>query len=109
MRYDGNTDKVIDMIKHAMVDTRTQQKHIVEKTGLNKGTISNFLNYKSSNPTLDTLKMYCDAMGCDLIIDIVPRAKEDVIRYSDQTDHAGNDGNVKNGKIADDDKLPWEE
>jgi len=28
---------------------------------------------------------------------------------SDQTDHAGNDEHVKNGKIADDDKLPWEE
>ena len=39
MRYDGNTDKVIDLIKHAMIDTRTQQKDIVEKTGLNKGTI----------------------------------------------------------------------
>ena len=76
MRYDGNTDKVIDLIKHAMVDTRTQQKDIVEKTGLNKGTISNFLNYKSSNPTLDTLRMHCNAMGCDLIIDIVPRTKE---------------------------------
>ena len=82
MKYDGNTDKVIDLIKHAMIDTRTQQKDIVEKTGLNKGTISNFLNYKSSNPTLDTLKMYCDAMGCDLVIDIVPRIKEE------ETDHA---------------------
>ncbi len=58
-----------------MIDTRTQQKDIVEKTGLNKGTVSNFLNYKSSTPTLDTLKMYCDAMGCDLVIDIVPREK----------------------------------
>lgn len=76
MIYDGNSDKVIDLIKHAMIDTRTQQKDIVEKTGLNKGTISNFLNYKSSNPTLDTIKMYCDAMGCDLVIDIQPREKE---------------------------------
>lgn len=73
MIYDGNTDKVIDLIKHRMIDTRTQQKDIVKKTGLNKGTISNFLNYKSGNPTLDTLKMYADAMGYDLIIDIVPK------------------------------------
>lgn len=28
---------------------------------------------------------------------------------SEQTDHAGNDEHVKNGKIVDDDKLPWEE
>lgn len=76
MIYDGNTEKVIDLIKHAMIDTRTQQKDIVEITGLNKGTISNFLNYKSSNPTLDTLKMYCDVMGCDLVIDIIPREKD---------------------------------
>ncbi len=76
MIYDGNSDKVIDLIKHTMIDTRTQQKDIVEKTGLNKGTVSNFLNYKSSNPTLDTLKMYCNAMGCDLVIDIVQREKE---------------------------------
>lgn len=76
MKYDGNIDKVIDLIKHAMIDTRTQQKDIVAKTGLNKGTISNFLNYKSSNPTLDTLKMYCDAMDCDFVIDIVPREKD---------------------------------
>ncbi len=75
MIYDGDSDKVIDLIKHTMIDTRTQQKNIVEKTGLNKGTVSNFLNYKSSNPTLDTLKMYCDAMGCDLVIDIRPREK----------------------------------
>lgn len=101
MRYDGNADKVIDMIKHAMIDTRTQQKDIVEKTGLNKGTISNFLNYKSTNPTLDTLKMYCDAMGCDLIIDIMPKAREDKKTYSYQPDQTANRIN--------DDKLPWEE
>lgn len=75
MIYDGNVDKVIDLIKHKMIDTRTQQKDIVAKTGLNKGTISNFLNYKSSNPTLDTLKMYCDTMGCELHIDIQPKEK----------------------------------
>ncbi len=75
MIYDGNSDKVIDLIKHTMIDTRTQQKDIAEKTGLNKSTVSNFLNYKSSNPTLDTLKMYCEAMGCNLVIDIVPREK----------------------------------
>ncbi len=76
MIYDGNSDKVIDLIKHTMIDIRTQQKDIVEKTDLNKGTVSNFLNYKSSNPTLDTLKMYCDAMGCDLVIDIVPKKQK---------------------------------
>lgn len=31
MIYDGNTDKVIDLIKHRMIDTRTQQKDIVKK------------------------------------------------------------------------------
>ena len=76
MIYNGNSDKVIDLIKHTMIDTRTQQKDIVEKTGLNKGTVSNFLNYKNSNPTLDTLKMYCDAMECNIVIYIIPKEKE---------------------------------
>ncbi|WP_099467772.1 helix-turn-helix domain-containing protein [Konateibacter massiliensis] len=75
MIYDGNSDKVIDLIKHKMIDTRKKQKDIVEYTGLNKGTVSNFLKYKSTNPTIDTLKMYCDAIGCDLVIDIVERDK----------------------------------
>lgn len=73
MIYDGNSDKVIDLIKYRMIDCRKQQKDIVNVTGLNKGTVSNFLGYKSSNPSLDTLKMYCDAMDCDLVIDIVRR------------------------------------
>lgn len=73
MIYDGNSDKVIDLIKYRMIDCRKQQKDIVNATGLNKGTVSNFLGYKSSNPSLDTLKMYCDAMDCDLVIDIVKR------------------------------------
>ena len=45
-------------------------------------------------------------MGCDLIIDIVPRAKEDVITYSEQADHVKND---RQTDIADEYKLPWEE
>lgn len=73
MIYDGDSDKVIDLIKYRMIDYRKQQKDIVKATGLNKGTVSNFLGYKSSNPSLDTLKMYCDAINCDLIIDIVKR------------------------------------
>lgn len=73
MIYDGNSDKVIDLIKYRMIDCRKQQKDIVNSTGLNKGTVSNFLGYKSTNPSLDTLKMYCDAMDCDLVIDIIRR------------------------------------
>ncbi|RFZ78248.1 hypothetical protein DS742_14135 [Lacrimispora amygdalina] len=74
MIYDGNSDKIIDMIKHKMIDVKKQQKDIIDYTGFNKGTVSNFLNYKSTNPTLETIKLYCDAIGCDLIIDI--REKE---------------------------------
>lgn len=54
---------MIGLIKYRMIDARKQQKDIVAATGLNKGTVSNFLSYKSSNPTLDILKMYCDAIG----------------------------------------------
>lgn len=41
MKYNDNSDKIIDLIKHAMINTRTQQKDIVVKIGLNKGTIIN--------------------------------------------------------------------
>ena len=71
--YNGNNNDVLKLIKHMMIETDVKQKHIVEFTGLNKGTVSTFLIGKSSNPTLDTLKMYCDAMDCDLIIDIKKR------------------------------------
>lgn len=77
MVYQNNMDDIIKMIKHMMVDTDTQQKDIVASSGLNKGTISNFLNGKSANPTLDTLKMYSDAMDCDLVIDIVKRRTDE--------------------------------
>lgn len=73
MVYDGDTKKIIDEIRHKMIDTNTRQKDIVDKLGLSKSTVSNFLSCKSKNPTLDTLKMFCDAMDCDLIIEIQKR------------------------------------
>lgn len=73
MVYDGSTKKVIDVIRHKMIDTNTRQKDIVDKSGLSKSTVSNFLGCKSKNPTLDTLKIFCDAMDCDLIIKIQER------------------------------------
>lgn len=75
MIYDGKSDQIVLLIKHRMLDLSIKQKDIVEQTGLAKSTVSNFLNGRTPSPSLDTIKQYCDAMECDLIIDIVPKQK----------------------------------
>lgn len=77
MLYTGKSDQIVLMIKHVMLDLGLKQKDIVDKTGLAKSTVSNFLNGRTPSPTIDSIKQYCDAMGCDLIIDIVPKDKKD--------------------------------
>ena len=55
MIYNNNTDDIMKKIKHIMLDKDIKQIDLVHKTGLTKGTISNLLNCKSKNLTLDTL------------------------------------------------------
>lgn len=47
--------------------TISQVRYKVYSIINDKKSMSNFLNYKSSKPILNTLGMYCDAMGCDLV------------------------------------------
>ena len=44
MIYHGKSDQIVLLIKHKMLDLGIKQKNIVEKTGLAKSTVSNFLN-----------------------------------------------------------------
>lgn len=78
MLYTGSadTDKLLLQIKHIMLDKKIKQVDIVNKTGLNKVTISHLLSGKSKNVTLDTLVMLCNAVDCQLEINIVPDTKE---------------------------------
>ncbi len=73
MIYNNNTDDIIKIIKHIMVDNNIKNVDIQKATNKSKQTISNFFNGRQSNVTLDTLKDYCDAIDCDLVIDIVKR------------------------------------
>ena len=72
MIYNNNIDDIMKQIKHIMLDKDIKQTDIVIKTGQNKGTISNLLNCKSKNITLDTLLMLCNAIDCQLEINIKP-------------------------------------
>lgn len=72
MIYTGNIEEVMKQLKHIMVDKNIKQVDLVDKTGLAKATISNLLNCKSKNITMDTLVMLCHACDCKLDIHIIP-------------------------------------
>lgn len=65
-----NQDDLILQIKHYMLDNKLKQKDIVVATGLSKQTISNLLNGRSKNMTLDTLFMLLNALDCNLSISL---------------------------------------
>lgn len=73
MLYNNNIDDIMKQIKHIMIDNDIKQADIVSTTGQSKGTISNLLNCKSKNITLDTLLMLCNAVDCQLEINIIPK------------------------------------
>jgi DNA-binding Xre family transcriptional regulator len=77
VKYNGNISDITLMIKHIMLDMDIKQKDLCNATGWTKATISNLLNNRTENPSLKILLELCNAMNCDLNIDIVPRAKED--------------------------------
>lgn len=65
-----NQDDFILKIKHYMLDNNLKQKDIVVATGLSKQTISNLLNGRSKNITLDTLFMLLNALDCNLSVSL---------------------------------------
>lgn len=73
MIYNGNIMDIMKSIEHLKIDLDMTNNEIAAKMGKSKQTISNLLNGQSKNITLDTLNNLCNAMGCDLIIDIRKR------------------------------------
>lgn len=73
MIYNGNIMDIMKSIEHLKIDLEMTNNEIAAKMGKSKQTISNLLNGQSKNITLDTLNNLCNAMGCDLIIDIKKR------------------------------------
>lgn len=63
-------DDVTLAIRHIMLDKDIRQKDICIATGLSKQSISNLLNNRTENITLDTLNKLCKAVGCKLSLDI---------------------------------------
>jgi transcriptional regulator with XRE-family HTH domain len=70
VKYNGNISDITLMIKHIMLDMDIKQKDLCNAT---KATISNLLNNRTENPSLKILLELCNAMNCELIIDIQPK------------------------------------
>ena len=70
MIYNGNVNDIMKLIEHIKIDYAISNNDIAERTGKSKQTISNLLNGQSKNITLDTLLSLCNAIDCDLKIDI---------------------------------------
>jgi transcriptional regulator with XRE-family HTH domain len=79
-----NQDELILQIKHYMLDNKLKQKDIVVATGLSKQTISNLLNGRSKNMTLDTLFMLLNALDCNLSISLNKKDNTDNTSKEDQ-------------------------
>ena len=71
--------EIIKAIRHIMIDFDIKNAQIIEKLGSTKQTVSNTLNpdYRpDSSMTIDTLVMLCNAIDCDVSIEILPRDKD---------------------------------
>lgn len=67
--------EIIKAIRHVMLDRDIKNAQVMDKLGSTKQTVSNTLNpdYRpDSSMTIDTLVTLCQAIGCQLVIDIVP-------------------------------------
>lgn len=73
MIYNGDIKPILKTMEHIKIDYNITINDISKGTNKSLQTVSNFFKGRQPNATLDTLKMYCDAMGCDLVIDIVKR------------------------------------
>jgi len=71
MIYDGNINDIMKVIEHIKIDYDISNMDIAKGMGKSKQTVSNLLNGQTGNITLNTLVALCDAVGCDLHIDII--------------------------------------
>lgn len=73
MIYQGNINDIMKKIEHIKIDYDISNNDIAKSMGKSKQTVSNLLNCQTPNITLNTLLSLCDAMDCNLVIDIVRR------------------------------------
>lgn len=68
-------NEIIKLIKHIMIDLNIKNIDIVPKMNQTEQSVSNLLNpnYRpDSSMTIDGLARICQAMGCELRIEIAP-------------------------------------
>lgn len=73
MKYNNNISDIQKHIKHIIIDSDIQQQDIAFKMDKSKQAVNKLLNDTKSNYTLNTLYQLCNALNCDLYIDIKPR------------------------------------
>lgn len=62
------------LLKHVMIDSDLTNNELAERCGKSKQAMSNLL--RQDNISINQLKSICDAMGCELHIDIIPESGE---------------------------------
>ncbi len=72
MIYDGDITPIIKTVKHIQVDLNLSNNDIADRMEKSKQTISNLLKGRQPNVTLETLHSLCQALDCQLEINIVP-------------------------------------
>lgn len=77
MIYNNINDLMIQ-IKHIMIDRDIRQSDISNNTGWSRQTVSNLLACRRDSINIDTLARLCDAIDCNLIIDIQPRSRQEI-------------------------------
>ncbi len=75
----NDTKEIMLSIKHIMLDNGIKQKELAENMNISKQTVSNLLNCKQLNLTLETLLQLCRALDCALEINIIDK-KSNVIK-----------------------------
>lgn len=75
MKY-TNLKEVMLKIEHIMLDNDIRQKDISNRTGWSRQTVSNLLACRRDNISIDTLNSLCNAIDCDLIIEVRKRNNE---------------------------------
>ena len=71
-KYTDN-EQMKNELKKILIDNNMTAKEIADNIGVKPQQYNNIVNKR--NFALSDLKRICDAMSCDLIIDIVPRNK----------------------------------
>ncbi len=68
-----DNEQLKNEIKKSVIDNRTTNKAIAEKLGITPQTYQHLINKKQLS--FADVNKICDAMGCNLVIDFVPKEK----------------------------------